>query len=483
MSEVYREEDFYKDSGWPPEEYTYSSYALPVIGDEAASADYDQFALVVNAVFPYIRLAKNRGDRRFPCGLSNSPSTDGFFAKMCEEERDKLCPKIAWGFAAVYLLNLRYDHKQDDYVEIKNRRAVISEYYSKYLKIYLDNHSGLKFSKLSLTQKELNFLEEHEIVVYELWEKSTPLKKYPVLYEYAGAAEKDYELFLQERKETILNQVEDKKEESRRAVIQNGEKSVYVENNTGTIVIGAEMQKKNQYSTEIRESFGKQYLKVFFLNDSIATDAKAVIGNLLCVKTVNVTPSSSADHPGNTLTVYPKSMVSAQDCEKEVTEALNSLFATSSIQNASARSRQTRIEARFNNIEAQILEALSKARVSIHVAMAWFTNQRIADKLVEKFKEGLDVKVVSFKDHTNAKFGVDIDTIPHREIRGTRGGTMHDKFCVVDNQYVITGSYNWSDNAENKNDENSNVIYDDKNASDYSVEFRRLFNSQHDDME
>ena len=52
---------------------------------------------------------------------------------------------------------------------------------------------------------------------------------------------------------------------------------------------------------------------------------------------------------------------------------------------------------------------------------------------------------------------------------------MHHKFCVIDNQKVITGSYNWSDNAENKNDENAAVMYDYDRASDYSVEFRELF--------
>lgn len=118
------------------------------------------------------------------------------------------------------------------------------------------------------------------------------------------------------------------------------------------------------------------------------------------------------------------------------------------------------------------------ARVSIHVCIAWFTNQRIADKLIEKHHEGLDVKVVSFDDHTNAKFGVNIEDIPHKRIKGTRGGTMHNKFCVIDNQKVITGSYNWSENAEKKNDENATLMYDDKCASDYTLEFKRLFGTE-----
>lgn len=134
-------------------------------------------------------------------------------------------------------------------------------------------------------------------------------------------------------------------------------------------------------------------------------------------------------------------------------------------------------EAYFNNIEEQIIKYLDEARVSIHVAIAWFTNQRIADKLIEKKKEGLDVKVVYYADNTNCKFGVNLDNIPYMPIRGTRGGIMHNKFCVIDNQKVITGSYNWSEKAENKNDENAAVVYDNDIASNYSVEFRRLFES------
>lgn len=83
------------------------------------------------------------------------------------------------------------------------------------------------------------------------------------------------------------------------------------------------------------------------------------------------------------------------------------------------------------------MKDLDAARVSIYVAIAWFTNQRIADKLVEKFKAGLDVKVIYFKDHTNCKFGVDIDNIPFKAIRGTRGGIMHNKFCIIDNQTLV----------------------------------------------
>lgn len=51
---------------------------------------------------------------------------------------------------------------------------------------------------------------------------------------------------------------------------------------------------------------------------------------------------------------------------------------------------------------------------------------------------------------------------------------MHNKFCVIDNQKVLTGSYNWITNAESKNDENVLITIDNDTATKYSIEFRRL---------
>lgn len=130
--------------------------------------------------------------------------------------------------------------------------------------------------------------------------------------------------------------------------------------------------------------------------------------------------------------------------------------------------------AHFLGIQDGILEMLDSAKVSIRVAMAWFTNEVLFEKLVEKYKEGIDVKVVIFDDGINKKHGVDIEKLPHVKVRGSRGGLMHNKFCVVDNQIVITGSYNWSTNAETKNDENIAIQKDPTLATIYSVEFRKL---------
>ena len=130
--------------------------------------------------------------------------------------------------------------------------------------------------------------------------------------------------------------------------------------------------------------------------------------------------------------------------------------------------------AHFQRIQQQILDELSKAKVSIWVAVAWLSNETLANKLKEKYDEGLDVKVAYNNDSNNRRNMPDMGEIPLYPLRAQRGGTMHDKFCVIDNQRVITGSYNWSDNAEYRNDENISIQNDPESATRYSLEFRRL---------
>lgn len=130
--------------------------------------------------------------------------------------------------------------------------------------------------------------------------------------------------------------------------------------------------------------------------------------------------------------------------------------------------------AHFQDIQQQILNELSWAQVSIWVAVAWITNEDLAQKLREKYDAGLDVRVAYNADGTNAQHGADLGNIPRYPRRGQRGGIMHDKFCVLDNQRVITGSYNWSNNAEFRNEENITIEKDPANATRYSLAFKQL---------
>lgn len=434
---LYKEEDFYKDDGWPPEEYHYCDFILPIDCETECGRDYDQFILVVNSLYPYLRLSKKRGNSQWPCGLSTNPSTDGWFASMTDEERDERCPKIVWGVAAWYISYLSYCSKQKDYVLQKEQNIVFKEYYGRFWNLYKSNHSGLKFSKLSNIQKELEFLSEHSQVERNLWDKSTPLKAFPTLYNYAKDARFEYELFLRQR--------------------------IYQ--------LGNSMKPNNNYSTEICSSPSGPYIRVFFLDDSNALKAKNFVEAVNSVRKVNPNESQSASHPGHYLIVYLKPMVTAEYCEKEIHEALNLFFS-----NTTVGKMQIHNEAYFAGIEKRILETLDKARATIDVCVAWFTNVIFRDKLIEKQKEGIAVRVIRYHDGVNASKGVDLSELEHKEVRGERGGLFHDKFCIIDNVHTICGSYNWTLNAENKNDEDAAFHFEDyKLASSYTKRFNEIW--------
>lgn len=92
-------------------------------------------------------------------------------------------------------------------------------------------------------------------------------------------------------------------------------------------------------------------------------------------------------------------------------------------------------EAHFEDIQNQILTVLNDARVSIRVVMAWVTNDVLFNKLVEKSKQGIDLQLLIYDDGVNKKHGVDFSQLKYTPIRrANRGGLMHDKFCVIDNQ-------------------------------------------------
>jgi len=64
--------------------------------------------------------------------------------------------------------------------------------------------------------------------------------------------------------------------------------------------------------------------------------------------------------------------------------------------------------------------------------------------------------------------------IPVKIRIGKGRGIMHNKFAVIDEKEVITGSYNWTNNAEENNYENAVFITDPEIVKQFSSEFDRL---------
>lgn len=230
----------------------------------------------------------------------------------------------------------------------------------------------------------------------------------------------------------------------------------------------------NMYSTEIRESPSGKYLKVFMLDDSVAGELQCLLGVLKEVKNINITKSESKAHPGDTLTIYPKPMVNINVLEKIVKQTLETY--DSGVIEVKTK---TKSEVEFKDIEQKILKALDEARATIDVSVAWFTNTTLQKKLLEKQKKGCKVRVMTDANYTNEKHGVDLSSFEHKAVKAERKGIMHYKFCVIDNNITIHGSYNWTTNAETKNNEEISVSKNDVDmASQYTKEFNRIWDKK-----
>ena len=52
---------------------------------------------------------------------------------------------------------------------------------------------------------------------------------------------------------------------------------------------------------------------------------------------------------------------------------------------------------------------------------------------------------------------------------------MHHKFVILDYQTVLTGSYNWTNESEDENQENLLVLRDAYSVGAYTQEFEALW--------
>jgi len=130
-------------------------------------------------------------------------------------------------------------------------------------------------------------------------------------------------------------------------------------------------------------------------------------------------------------------------------------------------------EAFFENIAEKIEEEINKAQQSIYIVVAWFTNKTLFNALINKTNKGCVVKLLISNNEINLNSKNDFSLLKKGNsnvfwIGDGNSELMHNKFCVIDHNVVITGSYNWSYKAEN-NFENIVVTSDDTRLTEQFV--------------
>lgn len=127
---------------------------------------------------------------------------------------------------------------------------------------------------------------------------------------------------------------------------------------------------------------------------------------------------------------------------------------------------------------ARIVELLNQAETSIHFLTFSFTSDEIAGAMLLRWRSGVDVRGVFDREQAESNKGTEYPRLKQfgLDVRlDNFDGALHDKVILIDGKIVITGSYNFGYNAENINDENLVILWDEALAARFEQEFERVF--------
>lgn len=129
-----------------------------------------------------------------------------------------------------------------------------------------------------------------------------------------------------------------------------------------------------------------------------------------------------------------------------------------------------------DKVMQKILRELGRAKVSIHVMAFSFTSEEMSSLIKMKKRNGLGVKVLFHGSNAKTEYSrlKDMEEVGAEVyLSHNRRGVMHNKVIIIDRSTVITGSFNFSKNADKSNDENLLIIRSPELAAVYEEEFQR----------
>ena len=126
-----------------------------------------------------------------------------------------------------------------------------------------------------------------------------------------------------------------------------------------------------------------------------------------------------------------------------------------------------------------VIAEIRKATQTIDIAMYYLTSRDIAQALVRAQENNVRVRIVLDQGQEIEHASKSGYLVKHGlEIKYHMGfGLMHNKFAIIDGKSLITGSFNWTRTAEEKNEENLLIITDQETLKEYEERFNYLWNN------
>lgn len=130
-----------------------------------------------------------------------------------------------------------------------------------------------------------------------------------------------------------------------------------------------------------------------------------------------------------------------------------------------------------DKVADKIIARLSKASKTIDFMAFSFTDDNMGKALLERAKAGVTVRGVFENTGSETQFS-EYGALKKAKLDVWQDGNpylMHHKVFIVDGQTVIFGSFNFSANANEENDENLLIVDEVALAQAFTAEFQRVY--------
>ncbi|NOY99045.1 MAG: hypothetical protein GXP40_07570 [Chloroflexi bacterium] len=204
-------------------------------------------------------------------------------------------------------------------------------------------------------------------------------------------------------------------------------------------------------------------------------------GETVWTGSTNITVSGAFKQNNNVIVVHSPAV--ALMYEREFDEMWNGEFgprSPSTVDQQSVDVNGTPVQVLFaseDDVIEHILPYVENARSSIRFLAFSFTNDDLGQAMRERAAAGVDVRGIFEKVGSDTKYS-ELPPMFCAGLAVRRDGNpsfLHHKVIVIDGETVITGSLNFSDNADTSNDENVIIVTDKDIAALYLQEFDRLW--------
>lgn len=141
------------------------------------------------------------------------------------------------------------------------------------------------------------------------------------------------------------------------------------------------------------------------------------------------------------------------------------------------RSQDERLHS--GGLDQDLVFVIEQAETSVDVAAYDLDLESIAYGLIAAHDRGVQVRLVTESDNADRETLIGLQEAGISVFEDENdSGVMHDKFAVIDRQWVWTGSWNLTDNGTYRNNNNAVLLASTALAGNYTAEFEEMVAGQ-----